>query len=156
MKFTGKVEFFETGVAKLMPLSGVVISCKPRGNNDAEIVKVINVTVKKHRYYLEPGMQREHRRVTVRGQEINDVPTKYTMTGLESYEIPVVGELDMLLIFLFSSSHKFLKPYFSYLLYKYSYFLTNMNVMQFISTYILQLIFIYFFYIQKNYFNFVY
>ncbi|KAJ8922163.1 hypothetical protein NQ315_004098 [Exocentrus adspersus] len=91
VKFTGKVEYYETGVAKLMPLSGIAVSVKAKGKHSAEIVKVINVNINKHRFYLLPGMQKIHRRVTVRGQEINDVPTKYTMTGLEPYEIPVVG-----------------------------------------------------------------
>ncbi|CAG9824290.1 unnamed protein product [Phaedon cochleariae] len=89
--FTGKVESYETGVAKPMNLSGTVVSMKAKGNSTAQIVKVINVTIKRQRCYLLPGMQKIHRRVTVRGEEINDVPTKYTMNGLEPYEIPVVG-----------------------------------------------------------------
>lgn len=93
VKFTGKVEFFETGVAKPIHLSGTVVSVKGRGKNNAEIVKIANVTIKRQRYYLLPGLQKIHRRVTVRGQDINDVPTKYTMTGLEPYEIPVVGKI---------------------------------------------------------------
>ncbi|KAJ8929434.1 hypothetical protein NQ314_017883 [Rhamnusium bicolor] len=91
VKFTGKVEYYETGVAKLMLLTGTAVSIKAKGKAKAEIVKVINVNINRHRCYLLPGMQKIHRRVTVRGEEINDVPTKYTMTGLESYEIPVVG-----------------------------------------------------------------
>lgn len=76
-----------------MPLSGTVVSIKTRSKATAEISKVLNVTIKKQRYYLVPGMQKVHRRCTVRGSDINDVPTKYTMTGLEHYEIPVVGKL---------------------------------------------------------------
>lgn len=91
VRFTGKVEFFETGVAKPMPLAGVVISMKSRNRGTAEIVKVLNVVINRHRYTLVPGIQRIHRRVSVRGEDINDVPTKYTMNGLEPYEIPVVG-----------------------------------------------------------------
>ncbi|KAG5876887.1 hypothetical protein JTB14_003211 [Gonioctena quinquepunctata] len=91
VEFTGKVEYYETGVGKPMLLSGTVVSVKAKGKARAEIVKVINVSIKKQRCYLLPGIQKIHRRVTVRGQEINDVPTKYTMSGLESYEHPVVG-----------------------------------------------------------------
>lgn len=40
---------------------------------------------------MTPGIKTNARRVTVRGNDIGDVPTKYTMTGLEPYEIPVVG-----------------------------------------------------------------
>ncbi|CAG9768047.1 unnamed protein product [Ceutorhynchus assimilis] len=91
VKFTGKVEFYDTGVAKPMLLNGVAIAMKPKGKSSAEIVKVVNIHVKRQRLYLVPGILNNYRRVTVRGSDINDVPTKYTMTGLEPYEIPVVG-----------------------------------------------------------------
>jgi len=91
VKFIGKVEFYETGVAKPRPLSGVVISLKAKGKSSAEIQKVNNVAIQRQRYYLLPGIRTVHRRVTVRGEDINDVPTKYSMTGLEPYELPVVG-----------------------------------------------------------------
>lgn len=75
-----------------MPLCGVAVSLKARGKPKAETVKVINVNINRHRCHLLPGMDKIHRRVTVRGKEINDVPTQYTMSGLEPYEIPVVGK----------------------------------------------------------------
>ncbi|KRT82893.1 hypothetical protein AMK59_4118 [Oryctes borbonicus] len=74
-----------------MPITGVVVLVKRKGQQNAEITKVLNVNIKHHRYYLTPGFQKGFRRVTVRGIDIGDVPTKYTMTGLEPYEIPVVG-----------------------------------------------------------------
>lgn len=86
------MEYYETLVAKPMFLSGVAVSVKPVDKSKAEIVNIIKVNIKKRRCYLLPGMQKIHRRVTVRGQEIKDVPTKYTMTGLENYEQPVVGK----------------------------------------------------------------
>lgn len=73
-------------------MSGIAVSFKPKNKSAAETIKVIKVNIYKHRYYLLPGMQKIHRRVTVRGQEIGDVPTKYTMSGLEPYELPVVGK----------------------------------------------------------------
>ncbi|XP_030756595.1 uncharacterized protein LOC115882563 [Sitophilus oryzae] len=91
VKFIGKVEFYDTGVAKPMILNGVVVALKPKGKGRAEVTKVINVTIKNQRWYLTPGIQNNYRRITVKGQDINDVPTKYTMTGMEPYEIPVVG-----------------------------------------------------------------
>lgn len=75
-----------------MHLTGMVVSRLLKGKNAAAIVKVSNVNIKRHRCYLLPGMQKVHRRMTVRGNQINDVPTKYTMTGVESYELPVVGK----------------------------------------------------------------
>lgn len=91
VKFTGKVEFYETGVAVLMPLTGIVVCVKKKGSPTAEVTKVINVSIKRHRYTLLPGIETTLRRVTVNGNEIGDIPTKYTMTGLQPYEIPVVG-----------------------------------------------------------------
>ncbi|KAJ3663857.1 hypothetical protein Zmor_008078 [Zophobas morio] len=91
VRLTGKVEFYETGVAKPMPLSGVVLATKYKGKAAAEIVKVLNVVIQRHRYTLLPGIQKVHRRVTVKGTDINDVPTQYSMHGLEHYELPVVG-----------------------------------------------------------------
>ncbi|XP_050299541.1 uncharacterized protein LOC126738317 [Anthonomus grandis grandis] len=91
VKFTGKVEFYDTGVAKPTLLTGVAVALKFKGKNAAEVIKVVNIHIKKQRYYLVPGIKNNYRRVTVRGEDINDVPTKYTMTGLEPYELPVVG-----------------------------------------------------------------
>lgn len=75
-----------------MLLSGVAVALKPKGKSCAEVTKVVNIHIKKQRLYLIPGIKNNYRRVTVRGKDINDVPTKYTMTGLEDYELPVVGE----------------------------------------------------------------
>lgn len=75
-----------------MPLSGVAVAIKYKHKGDAEIVKVQNVVINKQRYTLLPGIQKIHRRVTVKGKDINDVPTQYSMHGLEPYELPVVGK----------------------------------------------------------------
>lgn len=53
----------------------------------------MNVVIRRQRYTLLPGIQKVHRRVTVRGQDIDDVPTQYSMHGLEPYELPVVGKI---------------------------------------------------------------
>lgn len=91
VQFTGKVEFFETGVAKPMPLSGIAIGIKRKNKGVAEVLKVTHIVIKRRKYVLKPGIKVNERRVTVKGQDIQDVPTKYTMTGLKPYEIPVVG-----------------------------------------------------------------
>lgn len=75
-----------------MPLSGIVVCLKKKGAQTAEVTKVINVNIKRHRYTMLPGINTTMRRVTVKGAEIGDIPTKYTMTGLQPYEIPVVGK----------------------------------------------------------------
>ncbi|GLV34717.1 hypothetical protein CBL_09198 [Carabus blaptoides fortunei] len=93
INFTGKVEYYETGVAKPLLISGSVTILKRRGNSNAELTKITNVSIGSNRrgFILKPGIQRNARRVTVRGKDIGDIPTKYTMTGMEPYEIPVVG-----------------------------------------------------------------
>lgn len=88
------MEYYETGVAKPMSLSGVAVSVKYTNKSKAKTLTIMKVNIKKRGCYLLPGMQKIHRRVTVRGQEIKDIPTKYTMTGLEPYELPVVGKLN--------------------------------------------------------------
>jgi hypothetical protein len=42
---------------------------------------------------LEPGSSDHLRRTTVCGINIGDIPTAYTVIGLEAHEMPVVGEL---------------------------------------------------------------
>lgn len=75
-----------------MPLAGIAVCVKKKGSPTAEITKVIHVIIKRHRYSLLPGIETTLRRVTVNGSDNGDIPTKYTMTGLQPYEIPVVGE----------------------------------------------------------------
>lgn len=91
VKLIAKVEFFETGVAKPTPVTGVAVAIKQARTPHAVVTRVSNVMIKGHRYSLLPGVAKEHRRATVRGADLGDVPTKYTMAGLEACEIPVVG-----------------------------------------------------------------
>ncbi|XP_018323655.1 uncharacterized protein LOC108735921 [Agrilus planipennis] len=91
VNFIGKVEFYETGVAKPKPVSGTVICIKQKGKSNAEIRKIVNVKINSHRYILKPGIYKTDRRVVVKGEDINDIPTRYTINGLEHYELPVVG-----------------------------------------------------------------
>lgn len=86
------MEFYETGVAKPVLLSGLVVALKTPAQSAAIVSKVCNVHIKRQKLYLVPGIQNDHRRVTVRGLDIGDIPTQYTMTGLQPYELPVVGK----------------------------------------------------------------
>jgi len=69
----------------------VSLYVKRKTDKYAAVTKVLNVNIKHQRYCLVASINVDHRRVTVKGADIKDVPTKYTMTGLEHYEIPVVG-----------------------------------------------------------------
>lgn len=93
INITGKVEFYETGVAKPYPIHGITFCVKKRGNTKAVITLISNVTIGTlcKGFLLKPGVHSSARRVTVSGKDIGDIPTKYTMTGLQDYEIPVVG-----------------------------------------------------------------
>ncbi|XP_063383917.1 uncharacterized protein LOC134670158 isoform X1 [Cydia fagiglandana] len=89
-----KVEWYENdGATKLVPVSGLAILKKGRGN--AAVTRVVNVAIgiKQLRkgYELKPGIESSSRRVTVNGGDINDIPCQYCIVGLEKYELPVIG-----------------------------------------------------------------
>lgn len=89
-----KVEWYENdGATKLVPVTGVAILKKGRGN--AVVSRVVNVAigVKQLRkgYELKPGIESSSRRITVNGGDIKDIPCQYCIVGLEKYELPVIG-----------------------------------------------------------------
>ncbi|KAG6456596.1 uncharacterized protein LOC115447629 [Manduca sexta] len=89
-----KVEWYENdGATKLMPVTGVAILKKGRGN--AAVTRVINVAIGikqlKKGYELKPGIQSSSRRITVNGGDIKDIPCQYCIVGLEKYELPAIG-----------------------------------------------------------------
>ncbi|XP_026734448.1 uncharacterized protein LOC113498583 isoform X1 [Trichoplusia ni] len=89
-----KVEWYENdGAIKLVPVTGVAILKKGRGN--ATVSRVINVAIGikqlKKGYELKPGIESSSRRVTVNGSDMKDIPCQYSIVGLERYELPVIG-----------------------------------------------------------------
>ncbi|PNF38294.1 hypothetical protein B7P43_G11621 [Cryptotermes secundus] len=91
-----KVEWFENGQsAVVMPIRGLAVAVKPRnGRQNASVTRVMNVTVGSHQrrgFTLSPGINDKWRHTTVLGESIGDVPTRYTITGLEAHELPVIG-----------------------------------------------------------------
>jgi len=91
-----KVEWFENGQSvTVVPIHGLAVAVKPKnGQQSASITCVMNVTVGTlHRrgYMLTPGVNDMCRHTTVLGESIADVPTRYTITGLETHELPVIG-----------------------------------------------------------------
>lgn len=90
-----KVEWYENdGITKLVPVSGVAILKKTRGN--ATVSRVVNVAIGikqlKKGYELKPGIKSSSRRITVNGCDIKDIPCQYSIVGLERYELPVIGK----------------------------------------------------------------
>lgn len=43
-------------------------------------------------FTLIPGVDDKQRQLVLTGCSIGDAPTKYIMTGLEPYELPVIGK----------------------------------------------------------------
>lgn len=89
-----KVEWYENdGATKLVPVTGVAIVKKGRGN--ATVTRVVNVAIGikqlKKGYELKPGVESSSRRVTVNGADLKDIPCQYCIVGLERYELPVIG-----------------------------------------------------------------
>ncbi|XP_038209951.1 uncharacterized protein LOC119830857 isoform X2 [Zerene cesonia] len=89
-----KVEWYENdGATKLVPVTGIAILKKSRGN--AAVTRVVNVAVGikqlKKGYELKPGIKSSSRRITVNGSDIKDIPCQYSVVGLERYELPVIG-----------------------------------------------------------------
>lgn len=89
-----KVEWYENdGATKLVPVTGLAIVKKGRGN--AVVTKIVNaaIGIKQLRkgYELRPGIESSSRRITVSGAAIKDIPCQYCVVGLEKYELPVIG-----------------------------------------------------------------
>lgn len=79
-----------------MQIRGLAVAVKPKnGRQNASVTRVMNVTVGSHQrrgFTLTPGINDKWRHTTVLGESIGDVPTRYTITGLEAHELPVIGE----------------------------------------------------------------
>ncbi|GLH03621.1 Protein of unknown function [Gryllus bimaculatus] len=90
-----KVEWFDDGQSPVVvPVSGVVVAVRAKGAQRAVVEHVINACVGVHQrrgFTLTPGVNAQSRQITVRGEDIGDVPARYSITGLEAYEHPVIG-----------------------------------------------------------------
>ena len=90
------IQLFHFAVIMLQ-IHGLAVAVKPKnGQQSASVTYVMNVTVDTlHRrgYTLTPGINDMCRHTTVLGESIADIPTRYTITGLETYELPVIGKL---------------------------------------------------------------
>lgn len=76
-------------------MSGIAVCVKQKNRDKASVTRIISVTIgsshRKRGFTLTPGVKSNWRRTNVSGAAIGDVPAKYTITGLESFELPVVG-----------------------------------------------------------------
>jgi hypothetical protein len=80
----------------LLQIRGLAVAVKPKnGEQNAGVRCIMNVTVGSHQrrgFTLTPGTNDKWRHITVLGESIGDVPTRYTITGLEAHELSVIGE----------------------------------------------------------------
>ena len=81
----------------MLQIHGLAVAVKPKnGQQSASVTCVMNITVgtlRRRGYVLTPGINDMCRHTTVLGESIADVPTRYTITGLEIHELPVIGKL---------------------------------------------------------------
>jgi hypothetical protein len=81
----------------IFQIRGLAVAVKPKNwQENASVTRVVNVSVGSHHrrgFTLIPGVNEKCRHTTVLGESIGDVPTRYTITGLEAHELPVIGKL---------------------------------------------------------------
>ncbi|CAH0385372.1 unnamed protein product [Bemisia tabaci] len=89
----GKIEWFENDRVSIETVSGIVVCVKGK-YGAAKISKVFGVKIgadPRRGFILTPGIDNSQRTTVIRGTSIGDIPTTYTIFGLESNEMPVIG-----------------------------------------------------------------
>jgi len=89
-----KVEWFEDCGAVVVPVSGTATVVRDRRGGVARVTTVSRVMLGSHPrkgFTLTPGINNKERSTIVHGSSIGDVPTRYTVFGLQHYEMPVIG-----------------------------------------------------------------
>jgi len=85
--------FYKDDLSAITPVTGIaVVSKSSRGS--AKLVKILDAAIgfmPCRGYTLIPGVDDKQRQLVLNGSSIGDAPTMYTMTGLEPYEMPVIG-----------------------------------------------------------------
>jgi hypothetical protein len=85
--------FYKEDSSAITPVTGIAVASKlPRGS--AKLIKISDASIgflPCRGYTLIPGVDDKQRQLVLNGCSIGDAPTMYTMTGLEPYELPVIG-----------------------------------------------------------------
>jgi len=128
---------------KMLQIHGLAVAVKPKsGQQSASVTCVMNITVgTRHRrgYTLTPGINDMCRHTTVLGESIADVPTRYTITGLETHELPVIGKLAHHVVYSYENTEITISSpltfmlqdgylNFSTLFHKHEYFLKSKKI----------------------------
>ncbi|XP_050545159.1 uncharacterized protein LOC126907709 isoform X2 [Daktulosphaira vitifoliae] len=89
-----KVEwFYKEESFVTTPVTGIAIASKS-SRESAKLVNIFDASIGLipcRGYTLIPGVDNKQRQLVLNGCSIGDVPTVYTITGLEPYELPVIG-----------------------------------------------------------------
>lgn len=78
-----------------MQVSGTAISTRSKQATTASVIRITRAMIGSHPrkgFTLTPGINNKQRSTVVQGSTIGDVPTRYTIFGLEPYELPVIGK----------------------------------------------------------------
>ncbi|XP_050434302.1 uncharacterized protein LOC126841730 isoform X2 [Adelges cooleyi] len=85
--------FYKEDSALITPVTGIAVALKS-SRGSAKLVKIIDASIgliPSRGYTLKPGVDNKQRQLVLNGCSIGDAPTVYTITGLEPYELPVIG-----------------------------------------------------------------
>jgi len=85
--------FYKEQTTAITPITGIAVASKP-SRGSAKLVKILDACIGLipcRGYTLIPGVDDKQRQLVLNGCTIGDAPTTYIMTGLEPYELPVIG-----------------------------------------------------------------
>ncbi|CAL4089408.1 unnamed protein product [Meganyctiphanes norvegica] len=89
------IEFFHDGTNSHKPvvISGLAVAQKKKTPRAvAEVTEIVCCSIDRARgYTLVAGADSSTHITIIKGEKINDIPTTYSLKGLQPYEIPVVG-----------------------------------------------------------------
>lgn len=79
-------------------MSGTAIATRGKQAPSASVIRITRAMIGSHPrkgFTLTPGINKKQRSTVVQGSTIGDVPTRYTIFGLEPHELPVIGKQYM-------------------------------------------------------------
>lgn len=77
-----------------LQVTGIAVATKS-SRGSAKLLKILDASIgfiPCRGYTLIPGVDDKKRQLVLNGSSIGDAPTVYIMTGLEHYEMPVIGK----------------------------------------------------------------
>lgn len=78
----------------IQQVTGIAVASKSSCKS-AKLIKILDASIGVipcRGYTLIPGIDNKQRQLVLNGCSVDDAPTMYIMTGLEPYELPVIGK----------------------------------------------------------------